>query len=294
MSPDPQGFDDGPNRYAYVHNCPLTSYDLYGLWTWESAWGGFSGFWGGVGSSIKEIGSGTYHLSGRMGEWMYADFQYEHFNDSHAFQAKSQKSLEGWKSTGQFAKAACDNPLMFAQAAGEALIPGIMDVCRNPTSSEAWGRATVDVAMIGLAVGKVGQVAKTTGRVGRIAEEGAALDKAIRVDKIVGGAYNRAAHEMYKNNLRSQMSKPYATDYNLNRILDYAYRPNATVGNGSTAAAIRHEKIVGQTIKGCSHSQKGEELINSLDRWLKNNPAASPGNRAAAENVLIDLYNSLK
>jgi RHS repeat-associated protein len=31
LSPDPEGFHDGPNLYAYVHNNPLTHFDLYGL-----------------------------------------------------------------------------------------------------------------------------------------------------------------------------------------------------------------------------------------------------------------------
>ncbi|MFT4552196.1 MAG: RHS repeat-associated protein [Chlamydiales bacterium] len=30
MTPDPMGFGDGPNLYAYVHNKPLTAIDLYG------------------------------------------------------------------------------------------------------------------------------------------------------------------------------------------------------------------------------------------------------------------------
>ncbi len=33
ITPDPQGFLDGANRYAYVHNNPLTNIDLYGLWS---------------------------------------------------------------------------------------------------------------------------------------------------------------------------------------------------------------------------------------------------------------------
>lgn len=31
VTPDPEGFVDGPNLYAYVHNNPLTHFDLYGL-----------------------------------------------------------------------------------------------------------------------------------------------------------------------------------------------------------------------------------------------------------------------
>ncbi len=32
ITPDPQGFEEGPNLYAYVHNAPLTHFDPYGLW----------------------------------------------------------------------------------------------------------------------------------------------------------------------------------------------------------------------------------------------------------------------
>ncbi|MBI3901096.1 MAG: RHS repeat-associated core domain-containing protein, partial [Chlamydiia bacterium] len=32
ITQDPQGFEDGPNLYAYVSNHPLTEIDLYGLW----------------------------------------------------------------------------------------------------------------------------------------------------------------------------------------------------------------------------------------------------------------------
>src|SRR5207244_2932729 len=31
ITPDPLGFADGPNMYTYVHNNPLTMFDLYGL-----------------------------------------------------------------------------------------------------------------------------------------------------------------------------------------------------------------------------------------------------------------------
>ncbi len=31
LTPDPRGYEDGPNLYAYVHNRPLTHFDLYGL-----------------------------------------------------------------------------------------------------------------------------------------------------------------------------------------------------------------------------------------------------------------------
>ena len=37
MTPDPVGFSDGPNLYAYVHNSPLVLIDPYGLTTVEDA-----------------------------------------------------------------------------------------------------------------------------------------------------------------------------------------------------------------------------------------------------------------
>jgi RHS repeat-associated protein len=182
ITPDPQGFEDGPNLYAYLHNCPLAAFDLYGLWTWRSAWDGVRGYWGGIGSSIKDIGSGAYHLSGSMGEWMYADFQYEHFNDRSFFKNKSQHGLEGWRAAGQFAQSAYRDPWLLASATGEALIPGVMEVYRAPTSAEAWGRATVDVALIGLSLNKIMQTAKAVYKSEKIVCEGTSIAKAIVLD----------------------------------------------------------------------------------------------------------------
>jgi len=42
VSPDPQGFADGPNLYSYVHNSPLTHLDLYGLWSMGEFFRGLS------------------------------------------------------------------------------------------------------------------------------------------------------------------------------------------------------------------------------------------------------------
>lgn len=40
LTPDPAGFSDGMNLYAYVHNDPLTHFDEYGLWemAYSSRW----------------------------------------------------------------------------------------------------------------------------------------------------------------------------------------------------------------------------------------------------------------
>lgn len=107
-------------------------------------------------------------------------------------------------------------------------------------------------------------------------------------------AANRADFERYKDELRAQMEKPHATNPTLRATLDRLYRPGATVGSGSTAAAVREEAKTGGDVGGKHHTQKAGDSVVELQRWLRQNPTASPGDRAAAENVLRDTQNALK
>lgn len=106
-------------------------------------------------------------------------------------------------------------------------------------------------------------------------------------------AANRAEFENYTDALRRSMDRPVTTDPKLSAILDEMYRPNAKVGSGSTAAALRFERATGQPVAGRWHTQKAEDGTIRLQRWLQNSPAASSSDRAAAENVLRDLQNAL-
>ena len=117
--------------------------------------------------------------------------------------------------------------------------------------------------------------------------------QALKVISSTEQACNRATHELYKINLRKQMERPFVKDSQLNTYFDLAYRPKGSVGNGSTGAAIRYEMATGEKVKGKQHTQKGWELINALEKWMKKNPTAPSAERAAAENVIKDLYNSL-
>jgi RHS repeat-associated protein len=108
------------------------------------------------------------------------------------------------------------------------------------------------------------------------------------------GAANRAAFEAYKDGLRAAMARPSVTDDGLSRLLDTLYRPGATVGSGSTAAAVREELAnPGLLVGGKSHIQKAEDSILALQSWLQRNPTAQSGDRAAAENVIRDMENAL-
>ncbi|MFP1528246.1 type IV secretion protein Rhs [Escherichia coli] len=76
-------------------------------------------------------------------------------------------------------------------------------------------------------------------------------------------------------------------------IIDDLYRPNAKVGSGSTADAVRYELATGEKVGGRGHVLKAQDYTRALQDWLDKNPTASPGDRAAAENVLQDLQNAL-
>jgi len=107
-------------------------------------------------------------------------------------------------------------------------------------------------------------------------------------------ARNRADFEKYKDALRAEMEKPHTENPALSDLMDTLYRENATVGSGSTAAAVRQELETGMPVGGAFHSQKAQDSISALQRWLSKNPAASPGDRAAAENVIQDMSNALR
>lgn len=54
ITPDPAGFVDGPNLYAFVHNNPLSSQDLYGLFSWNDFWDGFVSTMSGIYNAVTD------------------------------------------------------------------------------------------------------------------------------------------------------------------------------------------------------------------------------------------------
>jgi len=110
--------------------------------------------------------------------------------------------------------------------------------------------------------------------------------------KNITGA-NNATLEALKDSYRMGMSKPTVSDPALKTIVDKLYRENATVGSGSTAAAVRFELSTGQQVGGRSHVQKASESITALTDWLTTHPSASSADQAAAKNIIIDTKNAL-
>lgn len=109
----------------------------------------------------------------------------------------------------------------------------------------------------------------------------------------VGGAQNISSFARYQDGLRAAMAKPSVSDPKLAGIMDKLYRPGASQGSGSTAAAVRQELQTNKPVGGAFHSQKARDSIVELRRWIAQNPTARPGDRAAAENVIRDMSNAL-
>jgi len=59
---------------------------------------------------------------------------------------------------------------------------------------------------------------------------------------------SRGQYEEYVDSLRASMEKPNVKDGNLKNIIDDLYRPNAKVGSGSTADAVRYELATGEKV----------------------------------------------
>lgn len=160
ITTDPNGFEDGPNLYAYVHNSPLTNIDCYGLWSWGSFCDSAKLFGKSACDYLYQMGCGIGNCLLSAGESMRADFQLEYQRDSTLSIEKSQRSYENWKT---FSNSLNNDPL-------GTLMPGLMEALRTPSDAdldekiEAWGKGVVDIGLLALSFGKSFQVAANAGR----------------------------------------------------------------------------------------------------------------------------------
>lgn len=80
---------------------------------------------------------------------------------------------------------------------------------------------------------------------------------------------------------------------NLRKFIEYLYRENATVGNGSTADAIRFERATGQLLSRTGHMQKGREAIQGLEKLLRTGNLDRK-DAELARQIINDLRDALK
>jgi hypothetical protein len=79
----------------------------------------------------------------------------------------------------------------------------------------------------------------------------------------------------------------------LRRLIEYSYRVNARIGNGSTADVIRFERATGILMSKTGHIQKGKEVLKSLE-GLVNGNKLNPKDTEIARQLIDDLINALK
>ena len=84
-----------------------------------------------------------------------------------------------------------------------------------------------------------------------------------------------------------------AQDPKLRNFIDKLYRVTAQIGSGSTADAIRYERITGKLLSPSGHSIKGQEIINGLQKLI-NSGKLNSTDRAIAQQLVNDLKDALK
>jgi len=78
----------------------------------------------------------------------------------------------------------------------------------------------------------------------------------------------------------------------LRKLVEYSYRVSAKIGNGSTADAIRFEKETGVLLSRTGHSQKGREVLSSLEKLLASNKL-HPKDADIVRYLIADLKDAL-
>jgi hypothetical protein len=165
-----------------------------------------------------------------------------------------------------------------------------------------WSRGFAILGAVTFGFGsKIARGIKALRNISKMVDGERAVIRAIEIDAHisirigVGSAPTSAAsYQKMLSDLRQQMTKPMVSDPKLKNYLDRYWRDSARVGNGSTAAAYRWERMTGERVGGKSHSQKLQESVTFFKRWLENNPQTSSQDKKAVEEILKDIYSALE
>ncbi|GLZ45874.1 hypothetical protein Acsp06_20590 [Actinomycetospora sp. NBRC 106375] len=95
---------------------------------------------------------------------------------------------------------------------------------------------------------------------------------------------------------RPSAARPVVRDPRLDNIVRRLYRgadSPSRAGDGTTADAVRAERLTGGDVGGKHHITKANESVRALRNWLRRNQDASPEDRAIATNEMNNLLNAL-
>lgn len=114
-----------------------------------------------------------------------------------------------------------------------------------------------------------------------------------------GGGYGAASKQvmqLYKQtNSAGQALMKGVNNTDVLKVIKDNYRAGATIGNGSTADAVRHEILTGQSVGGKFHSIKAQQQINRISNIFKNSGSGlSSHERKTLNTISNTLKNALK
>ncbi|MGZ3774820.1 MAG: pre-toxin TG domain-containing protein [Pseudobdellovibrionaceae bacterium] len=165
-----------------------------------------------------------------------------------------------------------------------------------------WSRSFAIVGAVSFGFGsKVFRGIEAFRNINKVVETEEAINRAVNIDVQIanrleheGSPKNRALYEKYLRDLREAMEKPTIKDPKLKEYVNWYWRDSSTIGNGSTAAAYRWERLTSQTVNDKAHTLKADQTFKYFQKWLKGNPNAAATDIAAIENILKDLDSALK
>jgi len=115
--------------------------------------------------------------------------------------------------------------------------------------------------------------------------------KGAKVSKQAGQTGGSGGHGSAPKAVVPQVADPKLKNY-VSDLYKGAKGPNP-IGTGSTADAVRNELTTGLPTHGTFHSDKAQQYIKGLTKWLRNNPNASHHDRLVAQSLLDDLKAAL-
>ncbi len=177
--------------------------------------------------------------------------------------------------------------------------------------------AGLDLVGVLPGVGEVADAAKTGRTVDRIVDGARAADKAFDTAKVMDKASDtmkvaddvadtaKAVDNAQTVALGDSLNLTQATGSRRNTLLSQVensrvkeainqiYRPNAKIGDGGTADAIRHELKTGEFVGKRPHYQKGKERLKSLQKILKEENLTFT-EETVVRSLIDDLERALK
>ncbi|MDR2733520.1 MAG: type IV secretion protein Rhs [Spirochaetota bacterium] len=109
----------------------------------------------------------------------------------------------------------------------------------------------------------------------------------------MGGGYGFGAYGGTKGSNQRERLLNSVTNTKLKNAINQIYRPNAKIGDGGLADAIRHEKAIGEKVGGRSHIQKGKERLKNLKNILNKEKLNTQDTKIINE-LIDDLTQALK